>query len=80
MPPKKDAPPSNACIEGYDSKETKLLAAAFVSSIGPDKVCIPPASIALTADGVADSSRITLTSHSTTTLSSLSSLVSPKAR
>jgi hypothetical protein len=39
MAPKKDtnAAPETA-ITGYDSKETKLLAAAFVSSIGVDKV------------------------------------------
>ncbi|KAF2621710.1 hypothetical protein BU25DRAFT_415906 [Macroventuria anomochaeta] len=37
MPPKKDGPAPEACIAGYDNKETRLLAAAFVSSIGPDK-------------------------------------------
>lgn len=48
MAPKKDtaAAPETA-ITGYDSKETKLLAAAFVSSVGQDKVrrstSIPPA-------------------------------------
>lgn len=48
MAPKKDAPAApETAITGYDSKETKLLAAAFVSSIGVDKVrrstSIPPA-------------------------------------
>ncbi|KAL1598249.1 hypothetical protein SLS59_006933 [Nothophoma quercina] len=37
MPPKKDVPAAPTTIEGYDNKETRLLAAAFVSSIGPDK-------------------------------------------
>ncbi|KAF9695658.1 hypothetical protein EKO04_006501 [Ascochyta lentis] len=39
MPPKKEAPAADSGIAGYDLKETKLLAAAFLSSIGPDKVC-----------------------------------------
>ncbi|KAG9202446.1 hypothetical protein G6514_004422 [Epicoccum nigrum] len=38
MAPKKDASAApETAITGYDSKETKLLAAAFVSSIGQDK-------------------------------------------
>ncbi|KAL5116131.1 hypothetical protein ACEQ8H_006028 [Pleosporales sp. CAS-2024a] len=38
MPPKKDAAASDGTLlAGFDNKETKLLAAAFVSSIGPDK-------------------------------------------
>jgi hypothetical protein len=38
MPPKKDAAPANTTIEGYDVKETRILAAAFLSSLGADKV------------------------------------------
>ena len=40
MAPKKDAPngDSNALLVGFTDKETKLLAAAFVSCIGTDKV------------------------------------------
>ncbi|KAL1800990.1 hypothetical protein ACET3X_001332 [Alternaria dauci] len=39
MPPKKDAAAgeADALLVGFTNKETKLLAAAFVSSIGPDK-------------------------------------------
>ncbi|KAF1927111.1 uncharacterized protein M421DRAFT_6313 [Didymella exigua CBS 183.55] len=37
MAPKKVAPPPNTTIEGYDVKETRILAAAFVSSLGADK-------------------------------------------
>ncbi|KAK1910177.1 hypothetical protein P3342_006450 [Pyrenophora teres f. teres] len=39
MAPKKDAPDgdSNALLVGFTDKETKLLAAAFVSCIGTDK-------------------------------------------
>ncbi|KAJ4376736.1 hypothetical protein N0V86_006853 [Didymella sp. IMI 355093] len=37
MPPKKDAAPANITIEGYDVKETRILAAAFLSSLGADK-------------------------------------------
>ncbi|KAJ8116135.1 hypothetical protein OPT61_g2384 [Boeremia exigua] len=37
MPPKKNAAAPEVGIAGYDNKETKLLAAAFVSSIGTDK-------------------------------------------
>ncbi|KAJ4362688.1 hypothetical protein N0V95_001396 [Ascochyta clinopodiicola] len=40
MPPKKDAS-ADSGIAGYDLKETKLLAAAFLSSIGPDKYNYP---------------------------------------
>lgn len=36
--PKKDAAGPGDSITGYDSKETRLLAAAYVSSIGTDKV------------------------------------------
>lgn len=42
MPPKKDVSFPDSCIAGYDAKETKLLAAAFVASVGPDKVCLSP--------------------------------------
>jgi hypothetical protein len=40
MPPKKDTAEVGAVkmLEGFEYKETKLLAAAFVSCIGPDKV------------------------------------------
>lgn len=38
MAPKKDGIAPEFTITGYDSKETRLLAAAFVSSIGHDKV------------------------------------------
>lgn len=38
MPPKKEAAPANTTIEGYDVKETRILAAAFVSSLSADKV------------------------------------------
>ncbi|XPS75673.1 hypothetical protein M3J09_007747 [Ascochyta lentis] len=41
MPPKKEAPAADSGIAGYDLKETKLLAAAFLSSIGPDKYDYP---------------------------------------
>ncbi|KAF2025728.1 hypothetical protein EK21DRAFT_75694 [Setomelanomma holmii] len=39
MPPKKDTNGSDATklLVGFDDKETKLLAAAFMSCIGPDK-------------------------------------------
>ncbi|KAF3031786.1 hypothetical protein E8E12_000280 [Didymella heteroderae] len=37
MAPKKEAAPANNTIEGYDVKETRILAAAFVSSLGADK-------------------------------------------
>jgi hypothetical protein len=41
MPPKKDdgaaAAPGDT-ITGFTSKETKMIAAAFVASTGPDKV------------------------------------------
>jgi hypothetical protein len=39
MPPKKDAAAgeSDALLVGFTNKETKLLAAAFVSSTAPDK-------------------------------------------
>ena len=43
MPPKKDVPTAATTIVGYYNKETRLLAAAFVASVGPDKVRIPPA-------------------------------------
>jgi hypothetical protein len=39
MPPKKDATAGEALLVGFDNKETKLLAAAFLSSTAPDKVC-----------------------------------------
>jgi hypothetical protein len=41
MPPKKDAAAgeSTALLVGFTDKETKLLAAAFVSCTAPDKVC-----------------------------------------
>ena len=41
MPPKKDATggESNELLAGFTDKETKLLAAAFLSSTAPDKVC-----------------------------------------
>lgn len=42
MPPKKDAAAADGGIAGYDLKETKLIAAAFLSSVGPDKVCTYP--------------------------------------
>lgn len=45
MPPKKDGPAPDSGITGYDLKETKLFAAAFLSSTGPDKVSIHPLSI-----------------------------------
>jgi hypothetical protein len=38
MPPKKEAAAPNTTIEGYDVKETRILAAAFVSSLGAGKV------------------------------------------
>lgn len=38
MPPKKEAVAPNTTIEGYDVKETRILAAAFVSSLGAGKV------------------------------------------
>jgi hypothetical protein len=39
MPPKKDASAAGeALLAGFTDKETKLIAAASVSSIGPDKV------------------------------------------
>ena len=40
MPPKKDETKVNpeATINGFEPKETKLLAAGFVSMIGADKV------------------------------------------
>ena len=40
MAPKKDAPDgeSNTLLVGFTDKETKLLAAAFVSCVGTDKV------------------------------------------
>ena len=40
MPPKKDAAGAegNELLIGFTDKETKLLAAAFLSSTGPDKV------------------------------------------
>jgi hypothetical protein len=40
MPPKKDTNGSESTklLKGFEDKETKLLAAAFVSCIGPDKV------------------------------------------
>ncbi|KAH6644670.1 hypothetical protein C7974DRAFT_371757 [Boeremia exigua] len=41
MPPKKDATTPDNSIVGYDNKETRILAAAFVSSIGPDKYDFP---------------------------------------
>jgi hypothetical protein len=42
MPPKKDTPKKDAVataslLNGFTDKETKLLAAAFVSTIAPDK-------------------------------------------
>ncbi|KAF3037001.1 hypothetical protein E8E11_005762 [Didymella keratinophila] len=37
MPPKKEAAAPNTTIEGYDVKETRILAAAFVSSLGAGK-------------------------------------------
>jgi len=44
MPPKKDGNGPETAIAGFDNKETRLLAAAFVSYIGPDKVCLPTSS------------------------------------
>jgi hypothetical protein len=40
MPPKKENPSAdgNTLVVGFEDKETKLLAAAFLSSVGPDKV------------------------------------------
>lgn len=38
MAPKKDAVAPETTITGYDTKETRILAAAFVSSLGSDKV------------------------------------------
>ena len=42
MPPKKDSAAtgdsSNRILTGWEDKETKLLAAAFLSATGPDKV------------------------------------------
>ncbi|KZM20370.1 uncharacterized protein EKO05_0006928 [Ascochyta rabiei] len=40
MPPKKDTS-ADSGIAGYDLRETKLLAAAFLSSTGPDKYNYP---------------------------------------
>jgi hypothetical protein len=43
MPPKKGAAAATAgdnTIAGFDARETKWLAAAFVASIGPGKVCL----------------------------------------
>jgi hypothetical protein len=41
MPPKKDATVGETILVAFTDKETKLLAAAFVSSIAPDKVSQP---------------------------------------
>ena len=40
MPPKKDTAGAEAreLLAGFTDKETKFLAAAFLSSLGPDKV------------------------------------------
>lgn len=38
MPPKKEATAPSTTIEGYDAKETRILAAAFISSLGAGKV------------------------------------------
>ena len=38
MPPKKDAAAGAALLTGFTDKETKLLAAAFVSTLSADKV------------------------------------------
>ena len=42
MPPKKDAAGAEAkeLLVGFTEKETKLIAAAFLSSTGPDKVSL----------------------------------------
>jgi hypothetical protein len=47
MPPKKkdtadgaDGAAPGTLLQGFTDKETKLLAAAFLSSIGPDKVSL----------------------------------------
>ena len=44
MPPKNDATnvETTNLLKGFTNKETKLLAAAFLSSIGPDKVSFRP--------------------------------------
>jgi len=39
MPPKKEVVAGEALLSGFLDKETKLLAAAFLSSTAPDKVC-----------------------------------------
>ena len=39
MPPKKEVVAGEALLSGFQDKETKLLAAAFLSSTAPDKVC-----------------------------------------
>ncbi|KAJ4991822.1 hypothetical protein SVAN01_02672 [Stagonosporopsis vannaccii] len=41
MPPKKKGAAPESAIAGFDNKETRLLGAAFVSSIGPDKYDYP---------------------------------------
>jgi hypothetical protein len=40
MPPKKEAPSADGAklLTGFEDKETKLLAAAFLSSLAADKV------------------------------------------
>jgi hypothetical protein len=40
MPPKKDVPGADGAklLAGFEDKETKLLAAAFLSSLAADKV------------------------------------------
>lgn len=80
MPPKKDVPTADTTIVGYDNKETRLLAAAFVASVGPDKVRIPPAPTQLSIGSSTDSSGISLTAHSTTIPSLPNSAASPRAR
>lgn len=75
MPPKKETAPANTVITGFDVKETRILAAAFVSSLGADKVRRHP------TDGhVLHASALTLTLHSTTGRFLPSSLASPRAR
>ena len=39
MPPKKEVVAGEALLSGFQDKETKLLAAAFLSSTAADKVC-----------------------------------------
>jgi hypothetical protein len=60
MPPKKDESKITAAdtLVGFDTRETKLLAAGYVSLIGPDKV-----STVVTELCIADSVLVRLRGH-----------------